>query len=830
MINPITNDDLILNVKSTADTVAIVDAYDAFLEQLFDKEYYFLKDAARNILHFLHSSKYSSTLDLAIENFSDNPKLAQKYQSSKNLISSLQLPNQKSCSVDLATGTGKSYLIYAIAQIAIHSGLVDSVLVLSPSVTIEKGLTDKFNQFAGNADLRATLPSEDAVAPRIINANQTILSGDICVENIHVVYANTNASIGDSLRGKGERTLILNDEAHHIFNKVSGSDYGKIKEWKKFLQDSQFGFKNVVNFTGTPYIIDDYFSDVVYRYPISKAIADKIVKMPSYLIEVGRETKMKGFDEIYRNHTDNVKQYSEVKPLTIVITSDIDKCYEVWDELVSYISKHEKISREVAEKKCIWVVSGKPTNGSEAQRKENMASLQTVDSRDNPVEFIVSVAMLTEGWDVKNVFQIVPHDSRAFNSKLLISQVLGRGLRVPKVYVGRDDIKVKIFNHVKFSSEIESLFNDVLEVNNRLPIVVSKSKKDFNFKIHNFSYEKDEGVVQVRQPAGIFTEQIALAPQAKTIVNEAIYKDAYDSHLEKVSYITDVPWLEINEAAKSVFSMLLSLDLEQDKSISSRYPLDEILRVIRKNLLEPKDDFLSDDNLNRVKGAFRKLYDVGGETIIYRNKIDGVEILDTSTISVSYTSGTNLRKGSSGKLFYKSSYEGYLSEVEANLFTEMVESDDYEIVCLDDMKTPFASILTNHSPEKKFVNTLLKQANSQNYDSFIKNADKGFYSLPYSFKKGTHMKYLNFNPDFFIEKSKQIIVVEIKSDTEDSFESRAKLRDALKHFDELNSRQKDLEYLFFMLSPQDYELFFLGLSSEVMKGYTSDLMKTLLDM
>ena len=48
----------------------------------------------------------------------------------------------------------------------------------------------------------------------------------------------------------------------------------------------------------------------------------------------------------------------------------------------------------------------------------------------NPVEWIVSVAMFSEGWDVKNVFQIYPHEKRAFNSKLLIAQVLGRVIPV----------------------------------------------------------------------------------------------------------------------------------------------------------------------------------------------------------------------------------------------------------------------------------------------------------------------------------------------------------------------------------------------------------------
>jgi type III restriction enzyme len=50
-------------------------------------------------------------------------------------------------------------------------------------------------------------------------------------------------------------------------------------------------------------------------------------------------------------------------------------------------------------------------------------TLKTVDDADSPVEWIISVAKLTEGWDVKRVFQIIPHEKQAFNSRLLIAQV-----------------------------------------------------------------------------------------------------------------------------------------------------------------------------------------------------------------------------------------------------------------------------------------------------------------------------------------------------------------------------------------------------------------------
>ncbi len=77
---------------------------------------------------------------------------------------------------------------------------------------------------------------------------------------------------------------------------------------------------------------------------------------------------------------------------------------------------------------------------SAAEHQPNVAKLKTVDSPASKVEWIVSVSMLSEGWDVKNVFQIVPHEERAFNSKLLIAQVLGRGLRRPDGWQGADPV------------------------------------------------------------------------------------------------------------------------------------------------------------------------------------------------------------------------------------------------------------------------------------------------------------------------------------------------------------------------------------------------------
>src|SRR3989338_1888017 len=534
------NSDFILKPKSNDALVDRIEKYEAFLSVLCGEEYAFQKDAIYEVLKFFFSDSYKNLWDLAKENYAVNDIIRQRFDSEKKYKDHLQLPDQKACSVDLATCTGKSFVIYGLAQIMLAEGLVDQVLVLCPSRTIETGLTEKFVELAGNKMLKKLLPKKSALPnPRIINATRTIKKGDICIENIHAVYKNTGSSIYDSLKNKGLRTLVLNDEAHHIFNKVSGTgDDGAFKEWKKFLLNPQYGFHFIGNFTGTPYIGQEYFNDIIYRYALKEGMEAKVIKSVEYLIETGDEKKMKGFQEIWDNHNANKEKYKEIKPISIIITSDISKCVEVWNELVNFISQKEKISIEKAKKKAIWVVSGIPAkslsggkkifslvNKPEKERINNLQTLKEVDDKKNPVEWILSVAMLTEGWDVKNVFQIVPHESRAFNSKLLIAQVLGRGLRIPEAYKGEDNIRVRVYNHLKFSTHIKNLVDEVLEIEDRFSWFPVKSQVKFNFNLHNLSYKKDLEFKQEKRKQIEFSEKINIGPQSKNVEDYNVYKD-----------------------------------------------------------------------------------------------------------------------------------------------------------------------------------------------------------------------------------------------------------------------------------------------------------------
>lgn len=245
--------DQVLFVDDKRDeTDAVVHKYDAFLNLLCGDRYIFQRDAVRAVLRFLVSDKYPNLERLARENWNDSVDLRRKHDNIDAFLAKMPLRDRKAISLDLATGTGKSFVMYALAAIALAEGLVDRVLVLCPSLTIEEGLLEKFTTLAGNSELAAIMRELGAIVtiPGIKRGNETVEKKDICIENIHAVYESAGSSIADSFRAHGERTLVLNDEAHHLF---SPQDRG-LKEWLKFLLKEDYGFRYIVNVTGTPYI------------------------------------------------------------------------------------------------------------------------------------------------------------------------------------------------------------------------------------------------------------------------------------------------------------------------------------------------------------------------------------------------------------------------------------------------------------------------------------------------------------------------------------------------------------------------------------------------
>jgi len=816
------NKDLVLRVSPNYDSKRFdPNKYEAFLDALCsDREYQ--KEAIREVVRYFLSGEYKNLRELVEENYHTNSKLQEKYSSFEDFLNHLQLPDKLSCSLDHATATGKSYVMYGIARIMLAEGAVDQVLVLCPSNTIEAGLTEKFRSLSADRTLKDLLPPDSKVAnPRIINASNTIQKGDICIENIHATYINTKSAIEDSLVGKGERTLVLNDEAHHL---MSPSDTA-LKKWKEFLLDPRYGFKFIVNVSGTCYIGDDYFTDVIHRFSLRDSIKEKFVKSIRYVAEDSSGNEDEKFQKIYDNHIENrTVKYRKVKPITILVTKNIAACKRLTDKLVGFLAKKEKISKEKAAENVLIVTSAN-------EHKSNIPILRMVDDKENPIEWITSVSMLSEGWDVKNVFQIVPHEERAFNSKLLIAQVLGRGLRVPEVYRSNQPV-VTVFNHDKWSSSIKHLVDEVLGIEKRIHSYPVEKKEDYNFDIYNIDYKRNEEEVEYPQEDTyelLKKGYITYSSQAEEVEKSTTYARAVSGEQDVKKTLIEFKMYSVEEVAHDVFNRLLIFDQEAGTEYSKNFPKEKIEDIIRESLKRIKDKSgkVSEANRNHTLAAFGVIRRKGAKSL--RLNIEAKDLIKISTKEIKKNSlGVgSLRRDST--IFWDDNSMILGETADIKLLKEL-EGDEslprsalIKVENKYNFKTPLNVALAVYEPERKFIRGLTADQMARALDAWIKSLDVGFYSIEYSWRKGEHPKQGSFNPDFFIKADNDIIVVEIKMDSDVSDENKAKLRYTREHFARVNDLQKEQRYYFKFLSPGSYDLFFKALREKTYKDFRSEL-------
>jgi type III restriction enzyme len=655
---------------------------------------------------------------------------------------------------------------------------------------------------------------------------------------------------------------VISDEAHHIFSPGEGGDTTP-RRWMDFLTNPEFGFVYHLGLTGTPYIRNrdnDYFHDVIYRYGLKQAMEDGVTKTIDYVLKRERERivgEESGYDETYQNHQRNREKYDGIlKPLTIVVTATIFECIQEWFKLVKYIATKERVAPEVAAKKVIWVTSGLPANKEEKEevqanlpeaeriRKENLQSLKTVDDPENPAEWILSVAMLTEGWDVKNVFQIVPHSNKAFDSKLLIAQVLGRGLRIPNSVM--PPVRVIVNNHTRWTEEIANLYKEVIEVENRITWGYDSCRARYAFPLFNLEYTEKQYAVESKKKSASEPTISVLHPQER-VQNQAVTFSFGGVVRYDIAVADNV---EIEDAARQIKLFLK----DKDPELAEKWPLGKIEKYITKALANRGYDtsFVSKENLAIIKQGFGPMFRGLGREVP-RIQLEAEKLEPVMMVGMPRQSFSEGSIKGDGYLFYDSKFLASLSAEERGIIGKYIEGrksigpgsvplpeiqflvDHLFPVLEDNFKTPLNAVYVSYKPERDFANGIFNHA--ELFDAFIKSPDKGFYSIPYSFKPTeqglTHVKHGSFNPDFFlrIADSKNILAVEIKSDEDTAQENKAKYRDAKEHFEELNKRLgaggEKWRYHFYFLSPENYASFFQAIRDKKYDGWKSELMQLL---
>jgi type III restriction enzyme len=203
------------------------------------------------------------------------------------------------------------------------------------------------------------------------------------------------------------------------------------------------------------------FANVVYHYALAQAVNDKYVKKPAivgrtnfdkaaYDAERLEEIKLVDGFEVHEGTKARLEVYAaehnvrRVKPFLLVVARDTAHANVLKDRV-------EALSDGKYKDKVIVVHS----NQKGAELDENVALLLEVEKADNPIEVVIHVNMLAEGWDVNNLYTIVP--LRTADSKTLVEQSIGRGLRLPYgKHTGVDVIdRLNIVAHDKFAEIVK---------------------------------------------------------------------------------------------------------------------------------------------------------------------------------------------------------------------------------------------------------------------------------------------------------------------------------------------------------------------------------------
>lgn len=441
----------------------------------------------------------------------------------------------------LATGVGKTRLMGAFIAYLYTQYNIRNFFVVAPNTTIYDKLKRDLSDFNSQKYVFRGLGCFSA-APQIITDDDykskqiSAFESDIRIFVYNIDKFNkedatmrkVNEIIGDSfyqyLSSLPDLVLIM-DESHH-YRAERGA--AALNELHPLLG---------LELTATPLVTKGSkqipFMNVVYEYPLSKAIEDGYTRTPFAVTRSDIDFYNFGDEQLdklmlldgitcHENTKRKLAVYAAnhgkpiVKPFMLVVCKDTD--HAAWVE--RYIKSDE--FRDGAYRNKTIIVHSKQ-KGSETEA--NTKLLLEVESPDNPVEIVIHVNMLKEGWDVNNLYTIVPLRTAA--SKILREQMVGRGLRLPygERTGDRDVDAVMLTAHDKFQDILDeaqrgdSIFKagNVIKAEEIVPEETAEPQLSLNL-------EPDT----VREEAYTFTElpqneaTDAVISKADTLIREAV--------------------------------------------------------------------------------------------------------------------------------------------------------------------------------------------------------------------------------------------------------------------------------------------------------------------
>lgn len=252
--------------------------------------------------------------------------------------------------------------------------------------------------------------------------------------------------------GRLEKLMVINDEAHHV--------HDEDLEWNKTID--WFNSKNSLfaqlDFSATPKNQKgEYYPHIIIDYPLRNAVSDGIVKRPKIAeLENVPEIESDSAVERYKTHLEaGLKKWKEIsknfkdtgkKPVLFIMAENTNAADQVAEHLKTFPDLHDKVLVIHTDKK--GEISKKDLGAARKWAKE-------IDSDENPFSVVVSVLMLREGWDVRNVVVVVPLRPLTAKANILPEQTLGRGLRLMWPENENADEQLILIEHPAFRHIIE---------------------------------------------------------------------------------------------------------------------------------------------------------------------------------------------------------------------------------------------------------------------------------------------------------------------------------------------------------------------------------------
>ena len=751
--------------------------------------------------------------------------------------------------IKMATGSGKTKVMsLALAWSFFHklygpdSGLSRNFLVIAPNIIVLDRIYTDFqglriffddpvvpdNGFDGRNwrdDFQLTLHKQDEV-------NVTRPVGNIFLTNIHRVYAgedippspddddtmdyflgkrptgattDSKVDLGMIVRDVDE-LMVLNDEAHHIHDSRLAW-FQSIQDIHNRLLQKGGALSFQLDVTATPkHNNGAIFVQTVADYPLVEAISQNVVKHPVLPDAASRaklsERQSAKYTEKYADYIDlGVIEWRKAheehlkldkKAILFVMTDDTKNCDDVAEYMEGHYPDlkdavlviHTKNNGEISE-----AATGKAKEELEKLRKQS----NEIDDSGSPYKAIVSVLMLKEGWDVKNVTTIVGLRAYSAKSNILPEQTLGRGLR--KMYPGGVEEYVSVVGTDAFMDFVESIQAEGVELERKAMGEGTKPKTPLVVEVDNGHEKKDLEALDIEIPVltpRVYREYKNLGDlDLGAMTFQPVVYQSFSEEEQREIVFKDITTGEVTHT--TILDTAGVADYRSVVGYFAQSVMKELRLVSGYDVLYGKlkafiQDALFSQTVNlESPNTLRNLSELAAtKTVIetFRKAINGLTVRDKGDAQIRDT----IKLRQTRPFVVKD--QGYLVP-QKSVFNRVIGDSHFEL--------QFAGFLEN----------------CNDVASYAKNYLAVHFKLDYVNADGD---ISNYYPDFFVKLTDgRIVVVETKG--QEDLDVPQKLHRLRQWIEDINTMQTDVTYDFVYVDQEGFEKYVPKSFTDVLAGF-----------